>query len=361
MDALKDEQSAAVTLALAYPTRGRTLGDSLRASGSAVAALTEAARGGTRLPALPPEEWRALRARAAAVVAGSDRDGTHVVPWGSAAYPDRLRALADPPAVLFLHGEPRLLARPGVAVVGARNASPYGLRHAEGLARQLSQAGAVVFSGLALGIDAAAHRGALDGPGGTVGVLGAGLDVPYPHRHRDLRRRIVERGLLVTEFAPGTPPLPHHFPQRNRIVAALAAAVVVVEAGEKSGALITVDHALDLGRAVFAVPGRIDSARSRGCNQLLREGAGVVVSAASLLDDLVGVLPCALQVQPSSWTPDDPSAAHVWRRLDEPLGLDDLRLRTDLPLADLFAALTALELEGRVVRIEGDLYARADV
>jgi DNA processing protein len=208
--------------------------------------------------------------------------GIRLVPVGDPLYPRSLRHLTDPPPILFLRGDPALLRIPSVTIVGSRKATPTGRRTAERLARGISEREVPVLSGLALGIDAAAHRGALEGPGGTVAVLGSGPDMAYPPANRRLFLRIVEEGLVVSEFPPGEKARPHHFPRRNRILAALADTVVVVEAGERSGALITVEHALDLGREVYAVPGSVDSPQSRGSNRLLADGAGAATSVKDL-------------------------------------------------------------------------------
>ena len=205
-----------------------------------------------------------------------------LVPMGDPLYPPNLHHLVDPPPLLFLRGDPALLRIPSVTIVGSRKATPTGRRTAERLARGISEREVPVLSGLALGIDAAAHRGALEGPGGTVAVLGSGPDLAYPRSNRRLFLRIVEEGLVVSEFPPGEKARPHHFPRRNRILAALADTVVVVEAGKRSGALITVDHALDLGREVYAVPGSLDSPQSLGSNRLLTDGAGAATSVEDL-------------------------------------------------------------------------------
>jgi DNA processing protein len=210
------------------------------------------------------------------------RRGVRMVPMGDPLYPDDLHHLVDPPPVLFLRGDPALLRIPSVTIVGARKATPTGRRMAERLAAGISERGIPVVSGLALGIAAAAHRGAVDGPGGTVAVLGCGPDRVHPPGNRRLYHRILERGLIVTEFLPGEAALRHNFPRRNRILAALSDTVVVVEAGERSGALITVDHALDLGREVYAVPGSVEAPQSLGSNRLLLDGARPVTALRDL-------------------------------------------------------------------------------
>ncbi|MFP3949154.1 MAG: DNA-processing protein DprA, partial [Longimicrobiales bacterium] len=216
--------------------------------------------------------------------------GLRVVGLGLEGYPPALEALHDPPPVLFLRGRSEVLDRPSVAVVGSRRATAYGRRSAEILGATAARAGIVVTSGLALGVDAAAHRGALQAGGEALGVLGSGVDVPSPRANAALFRQLARDHLLVSEFLPGTHAAPHHFPQRNRIMAALSSAVVVVEAAARSGALITVDHALDLGREVLAVPGKVDSPTSRGTNAMIRDGASIVCE----LEDVVELLAVAL-------------------------------------------------------------------
>ncbi len=217
-------------------------------------------------------------------------------------FPSRLRAIHDPPPGLFLRGAPaaELLARPAVAVVGARACSDYGAHVARSLSRELAAAGVVVISGLARGIDGWAHRGCLEAGGETVAVLGCGIDRDYPRAHASLAHEIGERGLLVAEYPPGVAPAPWRFPARNRIVAGLALATVVVEARERSGALITADLALEEGREVLAVPGEITSALSQGANALLRLGATPVTCAADVLE--------AIGIEPPSSTPEGPAA-----------------------------------------------------
>ncbi len=220
---------------------------------------------------------------------------------GGPGYPPLLAQLHDPPARLWLRGAPaEVLARPAVAVVGARSCSAYGAQVARTLARELAAAGLVVVSGLARGIDGEAHRGALDAGGATVAVLGCGIDRDYPARHAELARRLVEAGgLVVSEYEPGVEPAPWRFPARNRIIAGLALATVVVEARERSGALITADFALELGREVFAVPGEITSSLAAGTNRLIRQGAAPLLETEDVLDAL-GI---ARLRPPAAWPP----------------------------------------------------------
>ena len=267
----------------------------------------------------------------------------------SPGFPPLLAELHDPPARLFVRGrDVDLLARPTVAIVGARSCSQYGAQVARTLARDLAAAGVVVVSGLARGVDGEAHRGALEAGGTTVAVLGCGIDRDYPRAHADLARRIAETGLVVSEYPPGTEPAPWRFPARNRIIAGLALATVVVEARERSGALITADFALELGRDVFAVPGEITSALSAGANHLLRQGAAPLLSAEDVLAAL------GLEARPPPTPSLSPAAANVLAALaDGAKGIDELTRTSGLASADVAAALVELELEGLAVQGDG--------
>jgi DNA processing protein len=264
--------------------------------------------------------------------------------------PPRLRAIHDPPTRLYLRGNaaPELLAQPSVAVVGARACSPYGSQVARMLGRELGGAGIVVVSGLARGVDGEAHRGALDAGGHTVAVLGCGIDRDYPAAHASLAAAIAERSLLVSEYEPGIEPAPWRFPARNRIVAGLAAATIVVEARERSGALITADFALEEGREVFAVPGEITSALSAGTNDLLRLGATPLTSAADVLE-LFDVAPAA-RGSPELGV----HAERVLERLRAGAATaDELARGTGLDIGAVTSALVELELAGAAVEGEG--------
>lgn len=228
---------------------------------------------------LGPEADLSARRRAAELEAL----GANVVDVRQAAYPESLRRLPQPPLLLFTLGRIELLRRPAIAVVGTRRHSPYGRDSAVSMVVGLVRTGYVIVSGLARGIDSVAHQSALDVGGDTVAVLGNGLDVVYPPEAADLRSAIAAHGCLLSEFPPGTPPLKHHFPQRNRIIAGLSAAVLVIEAAERSGALITADYALEEGKEVLAVPGPIHNPMSRGTNRLIQDGAALVTSAADVL------------------------------------------------------------------------------
>jgi DNA processing protein len=264
--------------------------------------------------------------------------------------PPRLRAIHDPPACLHIRGagSPELLTLPSVAIVGARACSPYGSQVGRMLGRELAAAGVVVISGLARGIDGEVHRGALDAGGHTVAVLGCGIDRDYPAAHTALAAAIAEQSLLVSEYEPGVEPAPWRFPARNRIIAGLAAVTVVVEARERSGALITADFALEEGREVFAVPGEITSALSAGTNDLLRLGATPLTSAADVLElfDLVPAIASA---------PDlSQSATRILHALQAgSASADELARATGLGVEAVTGALVELELAGVAVEGEG--------
>lgn len=276
--------------------------------------------------------------------------GIRWLPRSAAAFPRSLAAIFDPPAGLFLRGDGKeaLLERPAVAVVGARSCSPYGAHVARTLGRELAAAGLVVVSGMARGIDGEAHRGALEAGGVTVAVLGCGVDRDYPAAHADLARRIAREGLIVSEYAPGVEPAPWRFPARNRIIAGLTAATVVVEARERSGALITADLALEEGREVFACPGEITSALAAGTNSLLRAGASVVTSPRDVLEAF------GIEPEVSVATQIGGRAERVLSALREgPAAADGLARALGLDAGALSAALAELELQGLVEEREG--------
>lgn len=291
-----------------------------------------------------------LRDRVEEILGRCKELGVRVAPLGWAGYPETLRALADPPTVLFLRGDVSLLDRPAVAIVGARRATAAGRRTAERIAAELSERGVVVVSGLALGIDGAAHRGALTAEGGTIAVLGSGPDRVYPATNRSLFRQILQRGLIVSEFLPGESVRPYNFPRRNRVVAGLAAGVVVVEAGERSGALITVDHALDLGLEIFSVPGSVESAQSRGTNHLLRDGAHLATCGLDVLEILGWSLSTGADRRETP-TRSDPELSRVSGALGPaPRPVHQLVSAVGLPVGKVLASLTRLEMQGRAVR-----------
>jgi DNA processing protein len=280
-----------------------------------------------------------------------------VITLGDPLYPAALLETADPPLLVYAQGRTELLARTSLAVVGSRNPTPQGSDNARAFARHLSDAGVCVVSGLALGIDGAAHEGALEGPGSTIAVVATGLDRVYPSRHLDLARRIARDGLLLSEHALGTPALPGQFPARNRIIAGLSRATLVVEAALKSGSLITARLATEAGRDVFAIPGSIHSPLSRGCHALIKQGAKLVDSAHDVLEEL--------QLDDPRRRPAEAAAAPASNRdalLDalgfDPVGLEALVARTGRSAADLSSRLLEMELEGAVVRLPGQLFQR---
>lgn len=300
----------------------------------------------------------------------------HLLGWESSDYPPLLRDSPNPPLALFVDGDPALLWRPAVAVVGSRSPTAGGRDNAAAFARRLTHAGIVVTSGMAAGIDAAAHESALEQTGGTtIAVLGTGPDQAYPRRHADLRDRIAAQGAVVSEHPPGTGAHPSHFPRRNRIIAGLSMATLVIEAAERSGALITARLAADSGRDVFAVPGSIHNPLARGCHRLIRDGAGLVEQAGEVLDALASQLAgCARSLRDRLHEPEQspprasaaagpavpPDYQKLWDALGhDPTGMDRLVERTGLTTAALSSMLLAMELDGRI-SVEHGRYCRKD-
>jgi DNA processing protein len=298
-------------------------------------------------------DFRAFRRRfdAGGYAADLAARGIRWVARSDASYPPLLRALADPPVGLFLRGsgDAELLSGRLVAIVGARACSHYGGEAARMLGRELAGAGLVVVSGLARGIDGAAHRGALEAGGLTVAVLGCGIDRDYPAAHRELAARICADGLVVSEYAPGVEPAPWRFPARNRIIAGLAEATVIVEARERSGALITAEFALEAGREVFAVPGEITSALSLGTNRLLRAGAAALLLGAEDVFAELGVEPAA----PAELELSEPAQVLLERLGQSPASADELTHATGFDAATVAAALAELELAGQAAGADG--------
>jgi DNA processing protein len=288
-----------------------------------------------------------------------------IVTLGDAAYPAALLEVADPPLMLFVQGRVELLDAPSIAIVGSRNPTAQGADNAHAFAAHLSGVGLTVVSGMAHGIDAAAHEGALTGPGATIAVVGTGLDRVYPRSHRDLAHRIAAAGVLVSEYALATPPLPHNFPQRNRIIAALSRGTLVVEAALQSGSLITARLAAEAGREVFAIPGSIHSPQSRGCHALIRQGAKLVETAQDIVEEL-GVLTVAAETADGgpregaepAFRPDDPADAVMRALGHDPVTLDAMISRCGWPAAELSAKLLELELDGQLARLPGGLFQR---
>nr|VFJ65390.1 MAG: DNA protecting protein DprA [Candidatus Kentron sp. FW] len=292
----------------------------------------------------------------------------HLLTLGDGDYPPRLLEIPDPPPLLFARGDPRVLTYPQIAIVGSRNPTPTGQETAFALANELAGMGFVITSGLATGIDGAAHRGAMAGGGQTVAVVGTGLDRVYPARHRDLGLDIVKNGVCISEFPLGSPPLAAHFPLRNRIISGLGLGVLVVEATTRSGSLITARLAAEQGREVFAIPGSIHNPLSRGCHMLLRQGAKLVESAEDILEEIgpqdIGISPAEVGIIESDTGPDpdfrpDPEYKLLLDNLGfEPTLIDVLVERTGLTVEVISSMLLTLELGGHVASAPGGRYLR---
>lgn len=323
--------------------------------------------------ATPAEEWRVragIRPSVAAALpsietAEKNREmleqlGVSLIPlWDEDRYPPLLRAIHDPPALLYVRGT--LPETQTLAVVGSRKASRVGLALTEQICAELAEYGITIISGLARGIDTAAHRGALAGDGLTVGVLGCGIDQIYPPENKRLFAQVIEQGAVLSEYPPGTQPLPGHFPGRNRVISGLSRGVLVVEAAEGSGSLLTVDFALEQGREVFAVPGSVAAQTSAGVNRLLKEGAHLVTEARDILDQLMPKTPTrARQKQVDALEQSlDGEALALYRSLgEEPLHVDELARKSGLTPMGVSAILLHLELQGGVQQLPGMRFVR---
>lgn len=349
----------AATLAVGARQQPAVAARLLRAAGDAArVSLADAwERAGLEVGGLPAAHDQARTLLAAAISRGE-----HVLGWHSADYPARLLDLPDPPLALWIKGDPRALSRPSVAIVGSRAARPASREVAFTLAADLARCGVVVVSGLARGVDAAAHRGALDA-GCTVAILGTGLETCYPREHATLAAAIVGAGALVTEFVPGSPPRAHHFPLRNRILSGLVQAVVVVQASSQSGSLITARLALEQGRDVMAVPGDVRDGANRGGHALLRDGARLVENAADVLDELgwgrsrrsvpdsagAGAAPTNVPANGCDAGAPLPPAVALLRQTGG-LALDDLAARLGTTAPILLRDLLDFELAGLITR-----------
>jgi DNA processing protein len=365
----RDEFSAWLRL-LETPGVGREAARALLATFGSPEAVLQASTEARKAVVLPgpaaalariPEQFEA-RLGAGWQWLTSGEEARDVVALGDPRYPQVLLDSPDPPLLFYVRGRIELLERPAIAIVGSRNATAQGLENARAFAAHLGGAGWVVVSGLALGIDGAAHEGALAGDGGTIAVVGTGLDVVYPLRHRTLTQKIAADGLLLSEFAVGTPALAENFPIRNRIIAALARGTLVVEAAVQSGSLITARLALEAGRDVFAIPGSIHSPQSRGCHALIKQGAKLVDSASDIVDELA---PLAGAPRVASSAPTQaPAPAAKDPVLDalgfDPISLDELIARTGRGAAELSARLLDFELQGRVARLPGQRFQRVE-
>ena len=301
-----------------------------------------------------------------------DRSGRGLITRDSSDYPAMLKELSDPPLALWIEGtRSDLLNGPQLAMVGSRKPTANGRETAQQFARYLSERGLTIVSGLAAGIDGASHRGALLGCGGTLAVLGSGPDVLFPRSHARLAAEIIAKGLIVSEYPPGTPPLAAHFPQRNRIIAGMSAGTLVVEAARRSGSLITARLAGNYGREVFAIPGSIHNPMAKGCHRLIRDGAKLVEEAADVLIELPPLLELAMQpAAPPAGAPAEapeetaplegrPGYAELLAALGfDPCGISDLARRTGLTAAELSSMLLLLEMEGLVEALPGGRYSR---
>ncbi len=286
--------------------------------------------------------------------------GNHILTLADASYPRRLLDTPDPPTILYAKGRIELLDRPALAIVGSRNATPQGEANAESFATALAETGLTIISGLALGIDAAAHRGGLRGKGSTIAVIGTGIDRVYPARNQALARAIAETGVIVSEFPIGTPALKENFPRRNRIISGLALGCLVVEAAERSGSLITARMAGEQGRDVFAIPGSIHSPLSKGCHRLIKQGAKLVDDVRDILAELgIETDAATAPVQNTADRPVDAEAAGLLDCMGyDPCDLDTLSLRSGLTAERLYAILLKMELDGRIASLPGGRFQR---
>jgi DNA processing protein len=285
-----------------------------------------------------------------------EEPNNHVVTLADAEYPKALLEIADPPPLLYVKGALGLLMKPSLAIVGSRNASTQGKKDAERFAQALSDAGLCVVSGLALGIDAAAHRGGLAGLGSSIAVVGTGLDIVYPAANRALAHQLAESGALVSEFPLGVPSKAHNFPRRNRIISGLAQGVLIVEAAIRSGSLITARLAGEQGREVFAIPGSIHSPLAKGCHQLIKQGAKLVESAEDVLEELGWRSKPAVVADASQASDERPHGVLLAQLGFEPCTVDTLVERTGLTAEKLSSILLELELAGLVASLPGGLY-----
>ena len=289
--------------------------------------------------------------------------GHHLIPFSDDRYPRLLREIPDPPPGLFVRGNPEILNSIQLGIVGSRNPSPAGKENARQFAGKMAQLGITVTSGLASGIDYCAHLGALDERGATIAVLGNGLDQVYPRHHAELADHIAANGALISEFITGTPPVAGNFPRRNRIISGLSAGVLVVEAAEKSGSLITARHALEQGREVFAIPGSIHNPLARGCHSLIKQGAKLVETCTDILEELefivynTAVSPCKAEPETSCQLDDDHMFLLQYVTHD-PVSIDKLVELTGLTVAVVSSMLLSMELRGVIAQIAGGCYAR---
>ena len=309
----------------------------------------------------PSDDTRALIDK---TMSWLQQPANHVLTLADAAYPQALLDIGDPPMMLYAKGRLELLSAPSLAVVGSRNATAQGIANAERFSEVLSQAGLTIVSGMALGIDTAAHQGSLRGPGSTIAVIGTGIDIVYPARNRGLAHRIADSGCIVSEYPLGMPAIASNFPRRNRIISGLARGVLVIEAAAQSGSLITARMAAEQGREVLAIPGSIHSPLAKGCHQLIKQGAKLVESAQDVLEELRFSHATAptLGGQPAvahSPNPKDPTISRVLNAMGfDPIDADTLSARTGFDAALLSTHLLTMELDGLIERLPGGSYRR---
>lgn len=348
------------------PERGKKLWSLLKHFGSPQAAWEASVKELAGVPGIDVEGPKSLAGRRAGIdpvkeAARLQYAGVNFICYDEPDYPENLLQIFDPPPVIFIRGSVKSLDKLAVAVVGSRKPSPYGLLVAEKFAKDLAVLGITVISGMARGIDTAGHKGALAGGGRTVAVLGCGLDVVYPRENKKLMDRIVDSGAVISEYPLGTPPEPWHFPARNRIISGLSLGTIVVEAAEKSGALITADFALEQGRDVMAVPGNIVSPLSRGPHRLIKQGARLVEGAGDIIDEmgLERLFPTRKENAGGKVKMSVEEEALYNLLSLEPVSLDELIDRTGFPPQKVLAALMYLEIKGLTRKMPGKLYVRA--
>ncbi len=277
-----------------------------------------------------------------------------IVTLADSDYPQALLNISDPPVLLYIKGNKFLLNQPTISIVGSRHATPQGIHNAESFSEALSSSGLSIISGLAHGIDAAAHRGGLKGVGSSIAVVGTGLDKVYPAANRDLAHELARQGLIISEFPIGTPPLAANFPRRNRLISGMGLGCLVVEASLKSGSLITARLAMEQGRDVFAIPGSIHSPQSKGCHALIKQGAKLVEAARDILEEL-GSVNISASIVPTESAAESELFQYMG---DDAVDLDKLQSRSGLTVSELSAMLLSLELDGLVCTLPGGLFQR---
>ncbi len=356
-----DEPEAWLALDLIPGLGGENTRKLLAEFGSPARALAQSP---TRLRALISDKLAtavaagADAARLSAALKWLEADSNHLLTLADSDYPKGLLEISDPPPVLYLKGRRELLGRTGIAIVGSRNATPVGLQNAEAFGQNLSIAGLTVISGMALGIDAAAHRGGLKGAASSIAVVGTGLDLVYPARNKALAQELATEGLILSEFSLGTPALAQNFPRRNRLISGLARGVLVVEAALASGSLITARLAAEQGREVFAIPGSIHSPFSKGCHQLIKQGAKLVDDANDILVELQwngAAAAAAIRETPEQENTDDPLLTAMGY---DPVSIDHLVERANMSADQVSAHLTELEISGVIAALPGGKYQR---